>query len=353
MSTDRVLFPRRARSLVALALAGLLVAACAGGDDDLVAEPTTTVEATTTSTTEATPTTEAVVAEVAPLTGLAVEDPAVLDRPALFLKVDNHPDSRPQSALDQADLVIEMLAEFGISRFAAVFHTEAPEHAGPVRSSRTSDFDLLRAFGEPLYGSSGGNDYVLGAMRDLPITNVTAFTRTEYFRDNTRRAPHNLYVDTEDLFALAPDDAGAPPAWFSYRQDGDELPASAQPATGPVTVRWGFPVSFRWDEESQGWSRTQSGQPHVVADGTQLAPANVVLLQAEYVTSRADANSPELVSTGEGDALVLTDGHLVAGRWVRPSADEPPSLVAEDGSEIALTPGQTWVLWPEEGAVTY
>lgn len=348
---------RTARRAAAPALVALVVAAaCGGGGDDLgVAETTTTApaEVTTTTAPTTTTTTEAEASDVAPLTGLTVDDPTVLDRPALFLKIDNHPDGRPQSALDEADLVIEMLAEYQLSRFAAVFHTNDPDHVGPVRSSRTSDFDLLRAFDEPLYGSSGGNDYVLAAMRDLPVENVTAFTRTEYYRDPSRSRPHNLYVDTEDLFALAAEGAGPPQAWFTYRDEGEALPASAEPASGDVTVRWGFPVTFSWDEGSQGWLRTQEGEPHVLDDGTQLAPTNVVLLMADYVTSRADANSPELVSTGEGDAVVLTDGHIVTGRWMRSSPEDPPALFDDDGDEIALTPGQTWVMWPESGSVSY
>lgn len=345
------------RTLAVVVLAALAAAACAGDGNDLAVDsPTTTEPAPTTTTTAApatTTTSEAEGPEVAPLTGLPVDDAAVLDRPALFLKIDNHPDALPQQGLDQADLVIEMLAEFQLSRFAAVFHSSSPEHVGPVRSSRTSDFDLLRAFDHPLYGSSGGNDNVLAGMRSLPVHDVTAYTRTEYYRDSSRRAPHNLYVDTEDLFALAPDDARPPTPWFTYRDEGDALPASARPAEGPVTVRWAFPVTFEWDDERQGWTRSQDGDVHELAGGAVVAPANVVILTAEYGTSSADRNSPDLQSVGEGEALILTAGHLVPGRWIRSSPEDPPALFAQDGGEVHLTPGQTWVVWPREGRVTY
>ena len=348
---------RPVRTAAAVLLATLAVAACAGGGNDLAVDtppPAPDPQVTTPVAPVTTSTTEVQGPAAAPLTGELVDDADLLERPALFLKIDNHPAALPQQGLDEADLVIEMLAEFQLSRFAAVFHSTAPEHVGPVRSSRTSDFDLLRAFDSPLYGSSGGNDNVLAGMASLPVHAVTAHSHTEeYYRDPSRSVPHNLYVDTEDLFALAPDDADAPSPWFSYRAEGDALPAPARPAEGRVTVRWGFPVTFEWDEERQGWRREQDGDPHELANGSVVAPPNVVILTAAYGTSSADPNSPELQSVGEGEALVLTAGHLIPGRWVRSSPQDPPSLFAEDGTPIALTPGQTWVLWPRDGKVTY
>ena len=46
-------------------------------------------------------------ANVYPLTGLPVDDPAKAARPALVAKIDNHPDARPQSGLNKTDIVIE------------------------------------------------------------------------------------------------------------------------------------------------------------------------------------------------------------------------------------------------------
>ena len=71
-----------------------------------------------------------------------------------------------------------------------------------------------------------------------------------------------------------------------------------------------------------------------------------------YGTSWADASSPEVRSTGQGEALVLTDGAAVAGTWQRTDATDVPLLLDGDDEPIALTPGQTWVLFPEAGQVS-
>lgn len=346
---------RTRTGLAAVLAMALTAAACSGGSDEAV--ETTTTEGVTTTTTTAEPADTTTTAEpvpdgpAAPLTGLPAT--GSLDWPALVVKIDNFPEARPQTGLDQADIVFEMLTE-GVTRFAAVFHSNQPSPVGPVRSSRTSDFDLASGFNTPLYASSGGNDYVASRLRSLPIIEVTAISQSVYFRDSSRRAPHNLYVNTPDLFALAPDDAEAPLPWFEFRDPDDDPPASAVAIDGPVTIDYrGTPtVTHTWDAERAGWLRTQDGRPHTTVLGDQLAPTNVVIMIVDYTVSPADATSAELQSVGTGPVMVLTDGHLIEGTWSRDAAVGQPTFVDDDGEPILLTPGQTWVLFPEAGAVT-
>ncbi len=293
---------------------------------------------------------------VFPLTGLPVADgeTTAAGRSALVVKIDNHPRARPQTGLDLADIVFDVRAE-GVTRFAAVFHSKIPDPVGPVRSSRTSDFDLLRGLDNPLYSSSGGNNYVAGKLRTLPIVELTNLSRTEYFRDFSRPAPHNLYVNASDLYELAPDGLPTPQPWFSYLSAEAAPPANAVAMTGVVTIAYtGSPtVTHQWEPSVGGWLRTQDQNPHTTAGGDQLAPENVVIMVTDYGTSPADPISPEVRSTGSGPVVVLTDGWAVAGTWERPAAEDKPTLLDGDGNPIALTPGRTWVLMPEAGQVRF
>lgn len=350
-----------ARRIIAGALTFALLAASCSGSDDEAAELTTTETTEQASTTEAeavTSTTantvpaDQLVTDGAPLTGVPFEDPSVADRPALAVKIDNHPSARPQSGLDLADIVYEIRVE-GITRFLAVFHSTNPDAIGPVRSSRTSDFGILSGLDTPLYASSGGNDYVANALRTLDIYSVTAMSRTEYYRNSSRPAPHNLYTNTSDLFALAPAEATPPTAWFDYRSPSAPVNTTGRALNEPITVayRGGPLVTHTWDAALGGWLRTQDGQPHTNSDGVQLAPENVVIFVSDYVTSPADAISPELVSVGSGQVFVLTDGVVIEGTWSREAVDAKPVLLDSAGSPIALTPGRTWALYPESGNV--
>ena len=80
-------------------MAGL--AACGGGAGD------TEAEAVVESSVEEQVATTVPEAITYPLTGLEVSDESVLSRPAMVVKIDNHPKARPQIGLNQADIIFE------------------------------------------------------------------------------------------------------------------------------------------------------------------------------------------------------------------------------------------------------
>src|SRR4051812_29309370 len=102
---------RRARGAAAGLGLTLVLAACGGGGSSArLASPTTT-------------STSAAPANVYPLTGLPIVDPAKAARPAVSIKIENEPPARPQSGLQEADVVYETLIEGGDTRFVAVFQS--------------------------------------------------------------------------------------------------------------------------------------------------------------------------------------------------------------------------------------
>jgi hypothetical protein len=173
-----------------------------------------------------------------------------------------------------------------------------------------------------------------------------------YYRERTRSAPHNLLTVTADLVAARGADGGTPPVMFSYQSVGEALHVAATPLLGVDLDYGGHQVSYDWDSELGGWARTQNGSPHTDADGVRVAPPNVIVQFINYGRSPADPTSPEAILVGSGDAWVLTDGHVIVGRWSRSSDSEVTVFTAPDGSEVKLTPGRTWIALPRVGQGT-
>lgn len=92
-----------------------------------------------------------------PLTGLPNQDASTLDRPALVVKIDNHPSARPQLGINQADIIFEENVE-KLTRYAAVFHSQGSDPVGPIRSGRFQDINLVGSLNKPLFVWSGGNE---------------------------------------------------------------------------------------------------------------------------------------------------------------------------------------------------
>ncbi len=273
-----------------------------------------------------------------PLTGQY--GPAAISRPALAIKIDNVDNARPQIGLNRADVVYEEMVEGNLTRLIGVYHSQTPPVVGPVRSVRVSDFDVLTPYNRPLLASSGANPGVLNALRDAPVVNVNALKVDEYWRDSSRRVPHNLLTSPAGLWTHAPGNAGPPPVMFTT----GATPSVGAPRPGGVAIEFGrASVRWRWDGGAQVWRRSQNGTAHVDSTGRPIGAENVIVMVVNYTANAIDAQSPEAHTVGRLRALVFTNGTWIDGFWERDSATEPIRFVDGDGDPIVLRPGQTWI----------
>ncbi len=342
------------RKLLLLAPLALL-SACGGGGS---ADPTTTVATTTvapttvapTTTTEAATTTTTIPVPTMPLTGLPVADEAAAVRPAIVAKIDNHPGARPQSGLNSADLVYEENVEKW-TRFAVVFHTNGSDPVGPLRSGRTQDIDLLTSLNHPLLLWSGGNASVTTAINKSELVNMSASAASNgggFYRSTDKKAPHNLYSKTTNIWALDAGRGGTPPAQFVFRT-ADEAFAGVDVTGLKLTMDGSMRASWLWDAAAAKFLRFHESKTHEDANGTQVAFDNVVVIVCEYKVSPADPRSPEAQTVGGGVAWVFSQGRMVEGTWSRADNHAPWTLLDASGSPIGLTPGRTWVELIREG----
>jgi hypothetical protein len=332
---------RRARRCVGPAALILVAAVCSCAKSDPEAQPPGSAATTTTA-----------VPVVYPLRGTPVDDAARASRPALVVKVGNDEAARPPAGINDADIVYEEKVEGPFSRFAAVFHGREPGAVGPVRSGRSTDVGIVSDLNRPLFAFSGANNTFLSMLRAAPLVDVGADVRQQaYERRRDRPAPYNLWLNPARVYDAPAPASGPPPAQFPYRADGAPPAAGAAPAGG---FSYGFgpsghQVAFTWDPALKGWARTQNGTPHVDMEGARIAPANVVVQSVEYKdTGERDVAGtpvPEAELTGSGKATIFTDGTAVPVTWSRPSAAQTTEYRAADGNPVALTPGQTWVVY--------
>ncbi|MEX1216904.1 MAG: DUF3048 domain-containing protein [Acidimicrobiales bacterium] len=340
--------------------------------------------AETTTTTTAPP-------PVWPLTGLPDVNANKNPHPAVVVKVDNSPDSRPQTGINEADIVYELLVE-GITRYALVYHSNMVDPVGPVRSARSSDIELVANLSTPLFAWSGANGGVMAevaaaARKGILIDASNDTAAPAYYRSNERRAPHNLYVQLPQLLELkAPEKPIDPAPIFTFRTAGatsavtpstssssvannsDPTSSTSSPVATTTTLPGlqtpgftlnlgGVSVDYVWNPTTKGWSRLQVDQTHPRAKsatldtaGVQVSPANVIVQFIEYGQSPSDSRSPMALTVGSGSVLVFTDGRVIAGTWSRPSAEKPTTYTGADGLPILLTPGRTWVALPRAGS---
>lgn len=311
--------------------------------------PATTTEPSTTTTTEP--------PLVSPLNGLPVEDPANMDRRVIAVKIDDHWNARPQSGIEMADAVFELPVEASLTRFIALFHDNDSTFLGPMRSGRPTDPTLIRYLGAT-FTISGAQPWVIGRINQAGVPLIGEI-RPATFRFSGRRAPHNLYVNTE-LLRDAADERGyaddPPTDLFRW---GD-LPDESEPArevffdwsgTTQVTWKWAGGRYERWLGDTPHEWRSEDGE----TTGTVTADTLVVLFAPRYTAGGSSGSAvPAMETLGAGRALVFSGGQVVEGTWERETIEERFELADADGAPLRVPTGIPWIsIFPDSRSVTW
>ncbi|MET0787806.1 MAG: DUF3048 domain-containing protein [Cellulomonas sp.] len=283
-----------------------------------------------------------------PLTGIPGE-PAV--RPALAVKIENTAVARPQTGLEQADVVWETIVEFDVSRFIAVYHSQVPAEVGPIRSVRPMD-PLILAPMHGLLAFSGGQPGILDLVAASGVQMISHDAGAPgMYRTKDRAAPHNVYGNPTTFWGLADADHQASPGeQFTFARSADRAAAVVAGApTSTLTFRLSPAASptWTWDPASGTWLRSEGAAPATARSGARLSAVNVVSITAPHPNTgyAAQGGAPvptyELVGSGEG--IVATGGKTLAVTWRKDAQEAPMRLFTADGKPADLAPGNTWV----------
>ncbi|MGB7339799.1 MAG: DUF3048 domain-containing protein [Phototrophicaceae bacterium] len=325
-----------------------------------------------------------------PLTGLAVDNLEVLNRRPIVVKISNSPALvRPQSGIGQADIVFEHYTEVGITRFSAIFYSNAPQLVGSIRSARLIDYELapmydaLLAFAgasigvdKRIYGSeavaaglcASRTDYdqclaeanIIGPAGFVPPSDFVEraykgvlYGAPYFYRDETLPVPHNLFANLEALWQLADTDDNGGQQDLSGMAFHPEVQGDPTGSGIYAQVRYTTTVvDWHYDPETARYYRTTDGQRHFDANtDEQVSAANVVIIYAgHYLTDIVESGyadnthwSEQITVWPEGDAIILRNGVSYEGRWLRPSRPDLLTFVSNTGETIYLNTGNTWV----------
>lgn len=326
-----------------------------------------------------------------PLNGAMVSPDAPKHRIAAVM-IDNYPDARPQSGLYSADIVYEVEAEGGITRYLALFLGNTPKEVGPVRSARTYFVDLARPYA-PFFAHAGQNDdviEVLAGLRAAGFADMDEIQHTPeaFWRDNTRDMPHNLYTGIARIRKVGPTYGYADKAFagdrFAFASLTSESSASAPPTldetptptprssatTNPhatptpsaapaippvpnvVASFWlEYDVDFVWD--GAAYQRFIDGQAQHDRDDDRPYEVDdivVVWIPAKVLDAIGDLS---MNVYGSYPAVLVRDDSAVEGTWIAPGPSSPPSLVDDSGTPLPLKPGQIYVeIMPQGSSLT-
>jgi Protein of unknown function (DUF3048) N-terminal domain/Protein of unknown function (DUF3048) C-terminal domain len=284
---------------------------------------------------------------VCPLTGVPAPGGQVPERPALAFKVDNYPTARPQSGLEDADVVFEEPVEGGITRFVAIFQCQSPNLVGPIRSARAIDAPILDQLSKPLFVHAGGINPVISLIENANLVNEDVFTHASIVQHPAGRyAPYDTYASAAAAWALDSGDTTPPAPLYTY---STTVPAGTPVGSVHIPFSGTNDNMWTWSPFNNAWLLSIGGVPENAADGgTRIGVANIVV-QTVHITYGPWLENSEgglevqAQLTGSGPLAVFRNGEEITGTWQRAALGDTTSLVAANGSAIALDPGKTWV----------
>ncbi|OVE79196.1 hypothetical protein BVY00_01040 [bacterium G20] len=292
-----------------------------------------------------------------PLSGVQVS-PEQAKRPVTGIMIENSPDARPQSGLQNAGVVFEAIAEGGITRFLALFQEGQPPYVGPVRSLRTYYIDWAGSFDAPI-AHVGGSPTALDRIRTGGKDLDQFFNANSYFRVNSRRGPHDVYTGFDKLDALNNSKGYTASKFDSWPRKADAPSANGAAKVIDVGISSALYNShYNYDGNSNTYLRSEGDLPHIVTaaeDGSgslQLQPKVLVILVMGFSIVDSDGHGG-YDTIGSGPVYVFQDGGVTNGTWTK--ASPPSQFLFKDtsGQPINLNAGQTWVTVAQDGQLHY
>jgi hypothetical protein len=281
----------------------------------------------------------------------------ILDSRPLAIMVQNNPKARPHSGLIYADMVFELVAEGGVTRFITVYSSNDADIIGPVRSGRIYFAEIARSL-DPIYTFWGTYPQAYEAIKKMDLdafdANSTAYINytTAGWRDPSRNEAleHTAFIDTygikEDAEKYGYDlEGGQSPLAFKIDAPEDERGSISE-----ITVNFStesYLAGFVYDRQTNKYLKTLAGQPHSDFETkNQITLSNVVVLLTDINGPIDSSGHMDVRTTGtsdQGEAYYFMDGNVVEGTWARETIQDSFEFMDSEEKQVLFNRGSTWV----------
>ncbi len=289
------------------------------------------------------------------LTGLPRPEGMPEGQRPVALSIPNNIQALPQAGVAQADVVVEMLTEGGITRLLAMYADyRALPLVGPVRSTR----DQFVQFAMPtnsILAHIGTSVYARNLLQVAGYASVDGLYlgTTSFWFDDERTKPRPggklaeyCWFTSAELFQAGLDanqinPVGEVRTLFNFTTDA--IPMDAQAAS--ISVAYSdadqAQAGFAYNTEDGLYHKSIAGAPHTDMDGAPLAYHNVFLLWCD-ITLKPDGQCTEFDFSG-GEGCYFTQGGVKALVWRKGGPEDALRLFTPQGEELPVMPGKSYV----------
>lgn len=267
----------------------------------------------------------------------------------------------PQGGIGIAQIVYEILVEYGDTRYMALFYDKLPELIGPVRSSRHYFLDYSEEY-DAIYTHIGWSDYAYRDLAEMEIDNIDGVTGAAggVFWDLTKDPSnyHDSYTSPDRIkkfvekaqYSMETEQ----PFPFTYHKNDTDL-SDGQTAK-EIFIKYSVASNcgFYYDSAEKNYKRTRQGEYQIDRNTNETVRAkNIIILTVEAKSIPQDKyGRKDVLTVGSGKGYFITNGMMQEITWEKSSRTAQTIYRNAKGEKIVLNPGQTWIqIVPTEATV--
>ena len=272
------------------------------------------------------------------------------ERP-IAVMIDNSKEAWPQSGLNDAYLVYEMIVEGGETRLMALFKGKTLQKIGPVRSSRHYFLDYAME-NDGIYVHYGWSPEAEEDISKFNINNINGVTGdSKYFwRVKDKASPHNAVISTKNILELAESKGykttSNEKSVLNYVTNEVEL-ENGQVAN-EVTIPYSElqTVSYKYNEETKRYTRYARGSVQKDWDSKEeITTKNIIITFAKNYDLQDGENKgrQELNNIGTLDGYYITNGKAVKIKCTKSARTSKTVYKDLSGQVINVNDGNTFI----------
>ena len=309
------------------------------------------------------------------------------DKRPIAMTINNIYVALPQSGVENADVIFEMLEEGkSVTRFLAVFSNyKAVEKIGPVRSARhyfsrkAMELDAVFVhWGQSIYAE---HDFEM--LKDLDQVDLNGKDGSAAFRVSRpgKAIEHTGYTSGENIAKAIESNGFDAKKCKSYKKmfnfnTEDKVPEGGKDCKKIKTAfTTGLDPHFEYDDSTKTYKRFENGGPQIDENtNNQLEFKNVIVQFCPHDFIKDDnVGCIDIKLSGKGDGYYISDGKIVPIKWEKKGKaqfidfstsagmldnnvrkDEAGKFgitqyYTEDGEKLMLNPGKTFVtMFPDD-----
>ena len=270
---------------------------------------------------------------------------------SIAVMIDNVGDAIPQTGLNEAYIVYEIIVEGSQTRLMALFKGKDVEKIGPVRSSRHYFLDYALE-NDAIYVHYGWSPQASSDISKLKVNNINGIQESSksFWRITTKSAPHNVLTSTQNILSIA-DRKGyrvssTEESVLNYTTEEVNFEEGILANEITIPYRSTYKVSYKYNEETKMYERyyNQTLQKDFITKEI-VDTKNIIITFAQNTTLNDGSGKgrQDLKNIGDLKGYYITNGKAIEITCSKKSRKEKTVYKDLEGNIINVNDGNTFI----------